>query len=185
MNQSGVIDQDSLKGFWFKVATDPIGKYYIHLPIFKVKGASHKMYFYREGAPRVTIVKAKGKKNGEGKTFLVDDPRMLAYEEFAIDRMVVSEWRHECNGTEYSSWYIDEMDITFREPDYLPQKGEKGMNKELSEKQQRYYIGKAARVLRDTVFFGGTDEEVERAVVAPELDAAFADHEIETAVEIV
>lgn len=38
------------------------------------------------------------------------------------------------------------------------------MNKELSEKQQRYYIGKAARILRDTVFFGGTDEEVERAV---------------------
>lgn len=38
------------------------------------------------------------------------------------------------------------------------------MNNELTEKQQRYYIGKAARILRDTVFFGGTDEEVERAV---------------------
>lgn len=164
MNQSGVIDRDSLKGFWFKVATDPIGKHYIHLPIFKVKGASHKMYFYREGAPRVTIVKAKGKKNGEYKTFLVDNPRILAHEEFAIDRMVVSELRYECNGMEYSRWYIDEMDIIFREPDYLPQKGVKSMSKELSEKQQRYYIGKAARILRDTVFFGGTDEEVERAV---------------------
>lgn len=164
MNQSGVIDKGSLKGLWFKVATDPIGKHYIHLPIFNVKGASHKMYFYREGAPRVTIVKAKGKKNGEYKTFLVDNLRILAHEEFAIDRMVVSELRYECNGMEYSRWYIDEMDIIFREPDYLPQKGEKSMRKELSEKQQRYYIGKAARILRDTVFFGGTDEEVERAV---------------------
>lgn len=164
MNQSGVIDQDSLKGIWFKVATDPIGKHYIHLPIFKVKGASHKMYFYREGAPRVTIVKAKGKKNGEYQLFLTNNPWILEHEEFTIDRMVVSEWRYECNGTEYSRWYIDEMDITFRETDYLPQKEEKSMSTELSEKQQRYYIGKAARVLRDTVFFGGTDEEVERAV---------------------
>lgn len=164
MNQTGVIDPDTLKGFWFKVATDPIGKYYIHLPIFKVKGASHKMYFYREGAPRVTIVKAKGKKNGEYKSFSIDNLRILAHEEFAIDRMTVSEWRYECNGIECSTWYIDEMDITFREPDYLPQKGEKSMCKELSEKQQRYYVGKAARILRDTVFFGGTDEEVERAV---------------------
>ena len=165
MNQTGVIDPDTLKDFWFKVATDPIGKYYIHLPIFKVKGASHNMYFYREGAPKVTIVKARGTKNGKHKLFLVDNPLwMLAHEEFAIDRMTVSEWCYECNGMEYSRWYIDEMDITFREPDYLPQKGEKGMNKELSEKQQRYYIGKAARILRDVVFFGGTDEEVERAV---------------------
>ena len=31
MNQSGVIDKGSLKGFWFKVCTDPIGKRYIHL----------------------------------------------------------------------------------------------------------------------------------------------------------
>lgn len=38
------------------------------------------------------------------------------------------------------------------------------MSKELSEKQQRYYIGKAGRILRDVVFFGGTDEEIERAV---------------------
>lgn len=38
------------------------------------------------------------------------------------------------------------------------------MSKELSEKQQRYYIGKAVRILRDTVFFGDTDEEVECAV---------------------
>ena len=164
MNQSVVINPDTLKGIWFKVATDPIGKHYIHLPIFKVKGASHKMYFYREGAPRVTIVKAKGKKNGEYKTFLVDNPRILAHEEFAIDRMVVSEWHYECNGTEYSRWYIDEMDITFRETDYLPQKEEKSMSTELSEKQQRYYVGKAAKILRDVVFFSGTDEEVERAV---------------------
>ena len=164
MNQSGVIDKGSLKGFWFKVCTDPIGKRYIHLPIFKVKGASHKMYFYREGAPKVTIVKARGEKNGEYKSFLVDNPRILAHEEFAIDRMVVSEWRYDFKGTEYSRWYIDEMDITFRKTDYLPQKEEKSMSTELSEKQQRYYVGKAARILRDTVFFGGTDEEVERAV---------------------
>lgn len=164
MNQSSVINPDTLKGLWFKVATDPIGKHYIHLPIFQVKGASHKMYFYREGAPRVTIVKARGEKNGEYKSFLLDNPRILAHEEFAIGRMAVSEWRYDFNGTEYSRWYIDEMDITFRKPDYLPQKGEKSMNKELTEKQQRYYIGKAARILRDTVFFGGTDEEVERAV---------------------
>ena len=165
MDHSVVINPDTLKGFWFKVATDPIGKHYIHLPIFKVKGASHKMYFYRKGVPRVTLVKARGTKNGEYKSFLVDNPLwMLAHEEFAIDRMVISEWCYECNGTEYSTWYIDEMDITFREPDYLPQKGEKSMCKELTEKQQRYYVGKAARILRDTVFFGGTDEEVERAV---------------------
>lgn len=164
MNQSGVIDQDSLKGFWFKVATDPIGKHYIHLPIFKVKGASHKMYFYREGAPRVTIVKAKGKKNGEYKTFLTNNPWILANEEFAIDRMVVSEWRYEFKEMEYSRWYIDEMDITFRKTDYLPQKVEESMDNELSAKQHRYYMGKAARIIRDVVFFGGTDEEVERAV---------------------
>lgn len=164
MDHSVVINSDTLKGLWFKVATDPIGKHYIHLPIFQVKGASHKMYFYREGVPRVTIVKARGEKNGEYKSFLIDNPWILAHEEFAIDRMVVSEWRYECNEMEYSRWYIDEMDITFRETDYLPQKEEKSMSTELSEKQQRYYIGKAARVLRDTVFFGGTDEEVERAV---------------------
>lgn len=164
MDQSCVINPDTLKGFWFKVVTDPVGKHYIHLPIFKVKGASHNMYFYREGAPRVTIVKAKGKKNGEYKSFLVDNLRILVHEEFAIDRMAVSEWRYECNGMECSRWYIDEMDITFREPDYLPQKVEEIMGNELSAKQQRYYVGKAGRILRDVVFFGGTDEEVERAV---------------------
>jgi hypothetical protein len=164
MNQMVVIEPDALKGFWFKVATDPIGKYYIHLPIFKVKGASHNMYFYREGAPKVTIVKARGEKNGEYKSFLIDNPWILAHEEFAINRMVVSEYRYEFNGTEYSRWYIDEMDITFRKTDYLPQKEEKSISPELSEKQQRYYVGKAAKILRDVVFFGGTDEEVERAV---------------------
>lgn len=164
MNQSSVINPDTLKGFWFKVATDLVGKHYIHLPIFNVKGASHKMYFYREGAPRVTIVKVRGVKNGENKTFLLDNPSILAHEEFAIDRMAVSEWCYECNGMEYSRWYIDKIDITFRESDYLPQKREKSMNEELSEKQQKYYVGKAARILRDVVFFGGTDEEVERAV---------------------
>lgn len=38
------------------------------------------------------------------------------------------------------------------------------MKQELSEKRQRYYVGKAARILCDVIFFGGTDEEVERAV---------------------
>lgn len=164
MNQSVVINPDTLKGIWFKVATDPIGKHYIHLPVFQVKGASHKMYFYREGVSRITVVKARGAKTGEYKTFLGDSLRILAHEEFAIDRMVVSEWRYEFKDVEYSRWYIDEMDIRFRKSDYWPQKEEKSMGEGLSEKQQRYYVGKASRILRDVVFFGGTDEEVESAV---------------------
>ena len=163
MDHSVVINPDTLKGLWFKVDTDLAGKHFIHLPVFQVKGASRNMYFYREGAPRVTYVKAKVK-NGEYKTFWTDAPWILAHEEFAIDRMAVSEWRYEFKETEYSRWYIDEMDITFRKTDYLPQKGEKHMGEGLSEKQRRYYVGKASRVLRDVVFFGGTDEEIERAV---------------------